>query len=325
MDKKNTLLLTVIAVATLLVAIVGATFAYFTAQIGGGKEAQITVETKTVDSTSFVSFGDLLITADQENFAKGKGSLRGETSGYVSLVTRSDTTSETPSKYCYTATIEVTSNDFVYSLPKTDGESHNANYPELVLSVYKKTTDTVTSDAAEEAKKIDEGDTYLYNQSYLLSNNRNVTYDTVLENTNICDGKGENCSSGSDKTIKGYNITILGNDEVTDSIDTDLHGTKTLEIPTQEKISASYDANNFIHEISAANGNKTKYDLWKVAVTFVNYSDNDIDTTDTNGAITNWKAAHQNSTNYADQHDNEGNTFDAKLKFASTTCPGTGA
>ena len=31
MEKKNTVLLTVIAVATLLVAVVGATFAYFTA------------------------------------------------------------------------------------------------------------------------------------------------------------------------------------------------------------------------------------------------------------------------------------------------------
>lgn len=34
MEKKNTILLTVIAIATLLVAVVGATFAYFTAQVG---------------------------------------------------------------------------------------------------------------------------------------------------------------------------------------------------------------------------------------------------------------------------------------------------
>jgi len=34
MDKKNTMLLTVIAVATLLVAVVGATFAYFSVQAG---------------------------------------------------------------------------------------------------------------------------------------------------------------------------------------------------------------------------------------------------------------------------------------------------
>ena len=33
MDKKNTVLLTVIAVATLLVAVVGATFAYFSARV----------------------------------------------------------------------------------------------------------------------------------------------------------------------------------------------------------------------------------------------------------------------------------------------------
>ena len=36
-SKTNTLLLTVIGVATLLVAVIGATFAYFTAQVGGGE------------------------------------------------------------------------------------------------------------------------------------------------------------------------------------------------------------------------------------------------------------------------------------------------
>lgn len=38
-SKTNTLLLTVIGVATLLVAVIGATFAYFTAQVGGGESA----------------------------------------------------------------------------------------------------------------------------------------------------------------------------------------------------------------------------------------------------------------------------------------------
>ena len=35
MEKRNTVLLTVIAIATLLVAVVGATFAYFSADISG--------------------------------------------------------------------------------------------------------------------------------------------------------------------------------------------------------------------------------------------------------------------------------------------------
>lgn len=48
MEKKNTVLLTVIAVATLLVAVVGATFAYFTATTtptGDGGKADVTTTT----------------------------------------------------------------------------------------------------------------------------------------------------------------------------------------------------------------------------------------------------------------------------------------
>ena len=48
MEKKNTILLTVIAVATLLVAVVGATFAYFTATnstSGNGGTADVTTDT----------------------------------------------------------------------------------------------------------------------------------------------------------------------------------------------------------------------------------------------------------------------------------------
>ena len=48
MEKKNTILLTVIAVATLLVAVVGATFAYFTAtntNTGAGQSAEVTTTT----------------------------------------------------------------------------------------------------------------------------------------------------------------------------------------------------------------------------------------------------------------------------------------
>lgn len=47
MEKKNTILLTVIAIATLLVAVVGATFAYFTAQVTTTNNGQNTTEVKT--------------------------------------------------------------------------------------------------------------------------------------------------------------------------------------------------------------------------------------------------------------------------------------
>jgi predicted ribosomally synthesized peptide with SipW-like signal peptide len=44
MDKKNTVLLTVIAVATLLVAVVGATFAYFSAQVTNNNQTTTTLK-----------------------------------------------------------------------------------------------------------------------------------------------------------------------------------------------------------------------------------------------------------------------------------------
>jgi len=52
MERKNTILLTVIAVATLLVAVVGATFAYFTATVNTTNQANntTTVKTKTLVS-----------------------------------------------------------------------------------------------------------------------------------------------------------------------------------------------------------------------------------------------------------------------------------
>ena len=52
-NRKNTILLTVIAVATLLVAVVGATFAYFTAKGGGTVTNNIEVKTGKYGDTSY--------------------------------------------------------------------------------------------------------------------------------------------------------------------------------------------------------------------------------------------------------------------------------
>ena len=51
MEKKNVILLTVIAVATLLITVVGATFAYFAAKIEGNEDAQTVTITAANDLT----------------------------------------------------------------------------------------------------------------------------------------------------------------------------------------------------------------------------------------------------------------------------------
>ena len=61
MEKKNTLLLTVIAVATLLVAVVGATFAYFGSfTTDTTNTAAVNVHTDPAVASSFVTTGGSL-------------------------------------------------------------------------------------------------------------------------------------------------------------------------------------------------------------------------------------------------------------------------
>lgn len=132
MDKKNTLLLTVIAIATLLVAVVGATFAYFSAQTGEGASAPVTVTTSTADSLEYGSFGAITINATQQNFYEGAGSLSGETTGNVTLKANNDNSAS----YCYTAILNVAQNDFVYTT-----EAHT---PELLFSINKNSTAIMT-------------------------------------------------------------------------------------------------------------------------------------------------------------------------------------
>lgn len=63
MERKNTILLTVIAIATLLVAVVGATFAYFTATItdnrdGDANKGQTNIQAGQVSNTTVVASVD---------------------------------------------------------------------------------------------------------------------------------------------------------------------------------------------------------------------------------------------------------------------------
>ena len=103
MEKKNTILLTVIAVATLLVAVVGATFAYFTATsdvTGDGNEG--TVNTAT-------NIGSVAI--NQTDIAASNNTIYPGTMNYVGTIiqaTKTDTTENFTLDYSLTGTVSVT-------------------------------------------------------------------------------------------------------------------------------------------------------------------------------------------------------------------------
>lgn len=73
MEKKNTILLTVIAIATLLVAVVGATFAYFTASITttgdeDGTKSNTNITTRTM-TNAVMDLGNIMASSE-DNEAK---------------------------------------------------------------------------------------------------------------------------------------------------------------------------------------------------------------------------------------------------------------
>ena len=137
-NKKNTILLTVIAVATLLVAVVGATFAYFSAAGGTGTTGNVTVSTGTAASSEFGTMAAINIYADATTFAEGKGDATGSSNGSVKWTAPGASGTATPSEadrtFCYTAALEITANTFVKSAANTD------NVNELEFTAVKGTT-----------------------------------------------------------------------------------------------------------------------------------------------------------------------------------------
>ena len=122
-NKKN-LLFTVIGAITLIVVTLGATYAYFVAQSGGGANIDTNVITGTTDNLAF-SFGDVInIFATEENFGQGMGSISDSTTGQA-ILKANNTTNEATARYNIYLIIE--SNDFVYT---TEEQT-----PEIVLNV----------------------------------------------------------------------------------------------------------------------------------------------------------------------------------------------
>ncbi len=135
-NKKNTILLTVIAVATLLVAVVGATFAYFSAQEGKEGTTTVLVKTGTASSTNFEVSGNISIYADQSNFAENKTSKTGSSTGTVSWTAPGSTQEYEPTEaertFCYNVSLVVESNNFWYD--KAESPTGTA---QLLFNVYK--------------------------------------------------------------------------------------------------------------------------------------------------------------------------------------------
>ena len=123
-NKKNAIVLSIVAVVTLIALVVGATYAYFQNQYGSASNADVNVTTFTTDMLTFETGNAISLYADQTTFGQEKGSLSGETFAKATLVANNKTNEATDNYYVY---FNIENNTFKYTL----GEDK----PELILTV----------------------------------------------------------------------------------------------------------------------------------------------------------------------------------------------
>ena len=195
-NRKNTILLTVIAVATLLVAVVGATFAYFTAQ--GDREVQTPVNVNTAQTSngSFVTNGSITINANQENFYEGAGN---QTKTATATVTYT-ASSTAASNFCYTVGLQVTANTFEYTtvertpeLTFTARKSANAaNLDSATTMINQRDITTTTASTTIQVPNTAEGSEFIHKIDATQGQTINDQWDFTVTLVNLSSDQNEN-------------------------------------------------------------------------------------------------------------------------------------
>ena len=123
-SKKQAITLSIVAVITLIALVVGATYAYFSAQGGSATSTNLNVTTYTTDVFTFAAGDEINLEITQSNFASGKGNAVGNTFASATLTANNKTNTATEHYYLY---LNIENNDFEYTV--------NSATPELMLTV----------------------------------------------------------------------------------------------------------------------------------------------------------------------------------------------
>ena len=125
-SKKNAIVLSIVAVVTLITLVVGATYAYFKAQGGTGGSSDVNVITATTDLLTFKIDKAINIGISQSGFKKGNPDASDSTGAHATL-TASNSKNVEKTTRSYNIYFVIDTNDFEYTTQ--DGT------PELYLNV----------------------------------------------------------------------------------------------------------------------------------------------------------------------------------------------
>ena len=124
MQNKKQIILSIIAIVTLAILVIGASFAYFAAQGNTSAQTSATVKTYTVNVFSFETGDPISFSLNQENFASGKGNQTGSTFAKAILTANNKTNTATEHYNMY---LNISENTFDYSIDE--------NTPEILLTI----------------------------------------------------------------------------------------------------------------------------------------------------------------------------------------------
>ena len=145
-NKKQAIILSVVAIVTLLSLILGATYAYFQASGNSGSSTNVNVTTYTSDLLTFEIGDDIAVYADQTSFASGKGNATGSTYAKATLVANNKTNEATKNYYVY---LNISENTFTYT--------QNESTPELLLTIKDTSGNEITSITSLTHKTVTDG------------------------------------------------------------------------------------------------------------------------------------------------------------------------
>ena len=124
MENQKTKIISIASIIALALTLVTATFAYFMAQTGEGKSADIKINASTVDTLTFEAGSAISLNLNQDNFASGKGNQTGTTFAKAMLTENNKTNTATEHYYMY---LNISENTFTYT--------QDANTPEILLTI----------------------------------------------------------------------------------------------------------------------------------------------------------------------------------------------
>lgn len=228
MEKRNTVLLTVIAIATLLVAVVGATFAYFSANVTVTKNDNNGVNVKAAAlASATITLGEEVTTAEQNIYPGAKWAREitvkgncpdGQTCEGVNATLVINGTDE-ESKF---------GNDVKYTLYQMTDKTANVSYVNTpntsTVGKYSTTatlgegavdpTDTTKASVVKTGTLADlnSGKLYDYNFGGKITGDTDVKYYLVVEYVNhedtTTEGENPTTTSGSQNDQQGKSFTI---------------------------------------------------------------------------------------------------------------------